>query len=193
MCCWNRNEQMCAATGECDGGGEGCVENGTRTHDHGVVRCFGVWELSAALQRLQRVGTRRAAALSVLTRELIAARTLAKRAELRAKAILYGDKARIDLARQRSSRQVNRAKSLLETESSLLRACNLKVALVSASQLTLPMFTALGKGSCCHSAEGCSTTQMAQKELYGTRLFCQVRHRTLFSADGRARAGPWVR
>ena len=118
-CCWNRHEQVCAATGDCDGGGEGCVENGTRTHDHGVVRCFGVWELSAALQRLQRVGTRRAAALSVLTRELIAARTLAKRAELRAKA------------------QTNRAKSLLETESSLLRVCNLKVALVSASQLTV--------------------------------------------------------
>ena len=151
-CCWNRHEQMCEATDECDGGGEGCVENGTRTHDHGVVCCFGVWELSAALQRLQRVGTRRAAALSVLTRELIAARTLAKLAlrELRAKA------------------QTNRAKSL-----------------------QVPMFTALGRGSCCHSAEGCSTTQMAQKELYGTRLNCQVRHRTLFSADGRA--GPWVR
>ena len=151
-CCWNRHEQICAATGDCDGGGEGCVENGTRTHDHGVVRCLGAWELSVALQRLQRVGTRRAAALSVLTRELIAARTLAKLAlrELRAKA------------------QTNRAKSL-----------------------QVPMFTALGRGSCCHSAEGCKTTQMAQEVLHGTRLFCQVRHRTLVSAAlGWGRRGP---
>ena len=140
---------MCEATDECDGGGEGCVENGTRTHDHGVVRCFGAWELSVALHRLQRVGTQRAAAYSVTRRELITARMLAKRAELSAEA------------------QTNRSKSL-------------QIALLSACQ-----FTALGKGSCCHSAKGCNITQMPQEALSGTRLFCQVRHWALFSARGR--------
>ena len=53
------------------------------------------------------------------------------------------------------------------------------------------VFTPLGKGSCCHSAEGCKTTQMAQEVLHGTRLFCQVRHRTLVSAAlGWGRRGP---
>ena len=137
-CCWNRHEQICAATGDCDGGGEGCVENGTGTHDHGVVRCFGAWELSAALQRLQRVDTRRAAALSVAKRELTASRAHYKRSKALQALVSASD---------------------------------------AASQFTIPMFTLLGKGSCCHSAEGCSTTQMEQEVLYGTRLFCQVRQR----------------
>ena len=54
-CCWNRPEQMCEATDECDGGGEGCVENGAHTREHGEVRCFERAELSVALQRLRRV------------------------------------------------------------------------------------------------------------------------------------------
>ena len=68
----------------------------------------------------------------------------------------------------------------LSAEAQTNRSKSLQIALLSACQ-----FTALGKGSCCHSAKGCNITQMPQEALSGTRLFCQVRHWALFSARGR--------
>lgn len=38
-CCWNRFIQGCTSNGDCDGGGEGCVNNGDVTQQYGKATC----------------------------------------------------------------------------------------------------------------------------------------------------------
>ena len=40
-CCWNRANEACSSSAQCDPGGEGCIGTGTATESYGKVVCSG--------------------------------------------------------------------------------------------------------------------------------------------------------